>query len=306
MSSIELSSVDLNLLVAFDAIFELRSVTAAAQRLHIGQPAMSAALGRLRILFKDDLFIRLGRDMQPTLTAQAIAPDIASALQQIRLTLQSSQQFNPKISEQSFVIGCSDYISIVVLPALLQICRHSAPSINFRLISYEKNQLRPLLEQNVMAIALGSTFHNLPQHIKEESLMKEQFVGICRKQHPALQDRSMSLGQFTELPHALFTLRQDAVGAVDQALRALNLSRRIILTTPYLLTLSAIIADSETVAAVPSRLAQQLVAQGLVDSFEIPLDLKPWYISMFWSSLSEKSLSYQWLRQTIHQLCEKM
>lgn len=306
MSLIDLSSVDLNLLVAFDAIFELRSVTAAAQRLHIGQPAMSATLGRLRILFKDDLFVRIGRDMQPTATAQAIAPDVASVLQQIRLTLQSSQQFSPGISQQSFVIGCSDYSSIVILPPLLRLCRQSAPGINFRLISYEKNQLGSLLERNAMVIALGSTFHDLPQRIKEESLMKERFVGICRKQHPVLQDKSVSLEQFVEPPHALFTLRQDAVGAVDQALEALNLSRRIILTTPYLLTLSAIVADSETVAAIPSRLAQQLVEQGSVDSFEIPLDLDPWYISMFWSSLSDRSLSCRWLRQTIHQLCEDM
>ena len=84
MKSINLSAIDLNLLVAFEALLEQRSVTKAAEQIHIGQPAMSASLNRLRILFEDELFVRLGRQMQPTLKAQAITPGILAALQQIR------------------------------------------------------------------------------------------------------------------------------------------------------------------------------------------------------------------------------
>ena len=89
MKSIELAQVDLNLLLAFEVLFEERSVTQAAQRLYLGQPAMSAALGRLRTLFNDALFIRVGREMRPTAKAEAIAPGIFAALQQVRQTLQS-------------------------------------------------------------------------------------------------------------------------------------------------------------------------------------------------------------------------
>ena len=101
MKSIDLAAIDLNLLVAFEAMLEQQSVTLAAEQLQIGQPAMSAALNRLRRLFEDELFVRLGRQMQPTLKAQTIAPGLLAALQQIRQAIASSQTFHPATSDRS-------------------------------------------------------------------------------------------------------------------------------------------------------------------------------------------------------------
>ena len=306
MKTIDLSSVDLNLLVAFESIYKTRSVTGAAKQLHVGQPAMSAALSRLRLLFKDDLFVRVGRDMQPTVVAREVAPGVASALEQIRLTLQASQHFDPATAELAFVIGSSDYASVVIIPRLLQICRETAPYVDFRLISYEKDQIDSLLNKNRTTIVLGSSFQNLSQHLREQSLMEERFIGICRKGHPDVFDGNLPLERFVALPHALLTLQHDASGVIDQALDELSEGRRIVLTTPYWLTLPAIIADSDMVAALPFRLARQFAAQGLVDLFEIPLDIKSWSISMVWSELSAQSSSCHWLRQTIRQICKEI
>jgi DNA-binding transcriptional LysR family regulator len=303
MPSIELASIDLNLLVAFEALFDARSVTVAAQRLHIGQPAMSAALGRLRSLLQDDLFIRVGRDMQPTATALEIAPGIASALQQIRLTLQTSQQFDPAISQQAFVLGSFDYDSSVILPPLLQICRRTAPGIDLRLISYEKDQVQTLLEQNLITAAIGTHLPTLSPHLLQQPLMTETFLGICRKGHPAVIDGIMTLEAFVTFPHALFTLRRDDIGVIDQALEQQQLTRRIVLTTPYWLTLPAIIAATDVLAAIPSRLAQQFAAQGWVDMFSIPLELASWEITLVWSRLWDRSPDFRWLRETIQQIC---
>jgi len=156
MGLIDLSSIDLNLLVTFEVLFEERSVTAAAQRLYLGQPAMSAALARLRILFQDELFIRIGREMQPTAKALEISPGISIALQQIRQTLESSQTFDPTTSKHTFAIGSSDYTSYVVLPKLLEVCRQVAPSIDFRLIGFEKDSVGDLLEQREIHVAFVS------------------------------------------------------------------------------------------------------------------------------------------------------
>lgn len=306
MSSIQLAAIDLNLLVAFEALLEAESVTAAAQRIHIGQPAMSAALKRLRLLFEDDLFIRIGREMKPTAKALEIAPGILSALQQIRLTLQSSQQFDPANAQQAFVIGSSDYANTVIAPKLLEICHHSAPGIDLRLISYEKDQVNMLLAQPEIAVIIGSNFQNLSSQTLQLPLMTERFVGICRQGHPALIEGSMSLASFVNLPHALFTLRRDQVGVIDQALARQNLQRRIVLTTPYLLTLPAIVARNETIAAIPSRLAQQFAQQGQVELFELPLQIDPWAISMVWSKRSNQVPAYRWLRQSIEQICQDL
>ncbi len=145
MKSIELAQIDLNLLVAFESLFEERSVTAAAQRLYLGQPAMSAALGRLRTLFGDELFIRVGREMQPTTKAVMIAPGIFSALHQVRQTIKSSQNFEPASDQRDFAVGSTDYTSFVVIPKLMTYCREVAPKLNFRMIGFEKDSVGDLL-----------------------------------------------------------------------------------------------------------------------------------------------------------------
>lgn len=159
----------------------------------------------------------------------------------------------------------------MIIPRLLQVCREIAPSIDFRLVGYEKDQIGSLLRKNRMSVVLGSSFQNLSQHLKEQSLMKKRFIGICRKGHPDVLDGSLSLEKFVDFPHALLTLQHDASGVIDQALDVLHLVRRVILTTPYWLTLPAIIADSNIIAAIPFRLAQQFADQGLVDLFKFRL-----------------------------------
>ena len=126
-----LAAINLNLLVAFEALLEQRSITKAADQLQMGQPAMSAALSRLRVLFEDELFVRLGRQMQPTLKAQTIALGILAALQQIRQTVTPSPAFEPTSSDRTFAIGSSDYSSFVLVPLLLEFSHQAAPSISF-------------------------------------------------------------------------------------------------------------------------------------------------------------------------------
>jgi DNA-binding transcriptional LysR family regulator len=303
MKSINLSSVDLNLLVAFVALFEERSVTLAAQRLHLGQPAMSAALGRLRLLFEDELFIRFGRQMQPTAKALEIAPGISAALQQIQQTIESSQTFEPATSQRAFIIGSSDYTSSIIMPKLLEICHQIAPGINFRLISYEKDNIEMLLEQRAIDVALG-VFQPLPRQTMQVPLMQEHFVGVCRRGHPAISQGTISAETFANLPQALFTLRRDDVGEIDKVLAQHNLQRRVVLAIPYLLVLPGIIAESDLVAAIPSRLAKQFADRGILSIFELPVKTEPWVISMVWSTLSNQDRANCWLREMLQRLCQ--
>ncbi|MBD2495407.1 LysR family transcriptional regulator [Nostoc sp. FACHB-280] len=305
MGLIDLSAVDLNLLVAFEALFEEKSVTAAATRLYLGQPAMSAALGRLRTLFQDDLFIRIGREMQPTAKAVAIAPDIKAALQQIRQTLAASQTFDATTSQNTFTIGSSDYSSYVVMPKLLQVCHQIAPKINFRLIGFAKDSVGELLENQEIDLALG-VFQNPPRQTIQMPLFTEHFVGICRRGHPVISQDAIAPESFANLLHALFTIRQDEVGEIDKVLAQSNLKRRIVLTTPHLLVLPAIISSSDLVAAVPSRLVTSLADEGAVEIFELPIQTQPWMISMLWSRLTDQDQANCWLRQMLKSICEEI
>ncbi|AIE72657.1 MULTISPECIES: LysR family transcriptional regulator [unclassified Synechocystis] len=298
MKSINLAAIDLNLLVAFEALLEQRSVTKAAQQLQMGQPAMSSALKRLRILFEDELFVRLGRQMQPTLKAQAIAPGVLAALQQIRQAVTVNQTFEPSVSNRTFTIGSSDYTSFVVMPPLLGFSLQNAPAINIQMIEFEKDRVGDLLEQGEIDVALG-VFPNPPRQTQWEPIFEEQFVGIARRGHPAVQHGKISIKDFAQLPHALTTLRRDTTGAIDKVLNEQNLERRVAFTTPHMMVLPFAIASSDLVAAIPRRIALHLATICNLTVFELPVKTKPWMVSMLWSTLNDRDEANRWLRDLI-------
>jgi DNA-binding transcriptional LysR family regulator len=305
MKSIDLGAVDLNLLVAFEALYIHQSVTIAAQRIHIGQPAMSAALGRLRSLLADDLFVRVGRDMKPTARAVAIAPQVLAALDTIRATLADLQTFEPASSQKTFTVATSDYFASMILPVLLDLLRHQAPHVNLRLLPVEKASLVNSIENDTFDVAVG-TFANLPPYILQQTLLSEQFIGIARSGHPALKAGAMSLDNFVNFPHALFTLRQDDIGIIDQALAQHDLKRRIALTVPYWFALPSAIASSDLLVAIPSCMATHVIQHYALQAFDIPLNLSSWSISMVWSTLNDQKPENLWLRQTIQHACQSM
>ncbi len=305
MKSIDLSQIDLNLLVAFEALFEERSVTGAAQRLYLGQPAMSAALGRLRMLFGDELLIRVGREMLPTSKAIAIAPGIFAALQQVRQTIQASQDFDPANHRRDFTIGSADYTSFVLLPKLLAHCQTIAPQVNFRMMEFEKDQVGDLLEQGEIDLALG-VFPKPSRQNLGSPVFQEHFVGIARKNHPALRQTPLSLEAFASLSHALVTIRGDATGTVDRLLAKHNLQRRIALTTPHLLVVPSIVASSDLVATIASRAARYFSTIDAIELFEPPLTMPTWTVSMMWSKLADRDAANCWLRETVQAVCTQI
>jgi DNA-binding transcriptional LysR family regulator len=305
MKLIDISQIDLNLLVAFEALFEERSVTGAAQRLYLGQPAMSAALGRLRMLFGDELLIRVGREMQPTSKAIAIAPGILAALQQVRQTLQANQDFDPANHQRDFTIGSADYTSFVMLPPLLAHCQAIAPQVNFRMMEFEKDRVGELLAQGTIDLALGVFPKPAPQTLCLP-LFQEYFVGIARKHHPALRQTPLSLEAFVNLSHVLVTIRGDTTGVVDRMLADHNLQRRIALTTPHLLIVPSIVASSDLVATIASRAARYFSTIDAIELFDLLLTMPTWTVSMMWSKLADRDDANCWLRQTVQAVCAQI
>lgn len=294
MKSIDLSAVDLNLLVAFEALVDTESVTAASQRIHIGQPAMSAALSRLRILFEDELFVRVGRQMRPTTRALELAPIIRQALNYIRQAL-ADPAFDQATTERTFRVGCSDYLVICLAPKFVDYSNHAR--LTWDLVNFDKEHVPSLLEKNVIDLALG-TFQDLPSGISQKSLIEERLVGICRPGHPALSP-NLSVVDYAAMSHALFTLRRDRSGAVDQALAELKLSRKVVLTTSYFLVLPMVIGSTDLVAAIPYHLADSFQRKGIIEVFELPMPIEPWTISMIWSRVVDQDPAHRWLRSIV-------
>ncbi len=294
----DLTRVDLNLLVMFEALWAERSVTKAARRLGLSQPATNDALRRLRLLFRDELFARVGGTMQPSSKALEIAPGLEAALRQLRETLGREIPFDPTSAPTSFVIAATDYNAHVLLPPLTARLRREAPNIDLHVVGYEKGTVGEMLARGEIDLAIG-VFPHPPVDAVRQVLFEERFVGVAHKDHPALSTGGVGLKTFAALPHALVTVRQeDRTGAIDRAMSEHGLTRRVVLTVPYMMTLPAVLAGSDLVCALPERIATRLDAAA-VAVFELPLALAPWTVEMLWNPQSRTDRASAWLRRLI-------
>lgn len=299
MPSMNLARIDLNLLLAFEAMMQVRSVSRAAAMLGLRQPAMSAALGRLRALLGDELFVRTGGEMRPSPKALRLAPGILDALRHLRAALGQEVAFDPAIATDAFTLALTDYGAAVLLPGLARLLAERAPGIDLRVIGYEKDDVGTIVDRGLADLAVG-VFPDPPEGAVVRPLFDEIFVGVARAGHPAL---AAPLGpeDYARLGHVLFTVRRDAVGAVDAALAALGLTRRIAVTLPHVLAMPSTLAVTDLVAAMPARLAGQFHDPRLT-TFPIPLTLMPWRLDMIWNPLARSDQANAWLRSIVEEV----
>ncbi len=197
MPVMDLSTIDLNLLVAFDALMAERSVTRAGKRIGRTQPAMSATLSRLRALFEDDLFIRSPGGLQPTQRASELAEPLSRALAEIGRTLDYTQKFDPASSTQSFTVALSDHPAFVLLPRLVDVLRTQAPGITLRINAFShRDDAVTLLDAGEADLTVGVPSRQAPGgRIISRPLFQERFVCVLRRGHP-MAARSLDLETF--------------------------------------------------------------------------------------------------------------
>ena len=230
MTSIDhanLSRLDLNLLVAFDALLTERSVTRAAARVGLGQSAMSHNLGRLRALFGDELLTRGAEGMRPTPRALALADPVRVTLAQIQAAVLQREAFDPSTAERSFRVGLADSIEVAVIPGLLARLRAVAPAVSLRLRSIERSSILEDLDTGKLDLGIG-VFDQGQVHHKRRALYSDSFLCLF---NPAQLNFSVpiSVEDYLSVPHVLASLTDDAHGAVDEALAKRKLKRTIAL-----------------------------------------------------------------------------
>ena len=293
----DLQRIDLNLMVAFEALVAERSVSAAATRLGVSQPAMSNALARLRSLFDDELFVRSGRAMLPTVRATQLEAQVARALAELRAALEPQSPFNPRTSRRVFNVSGGDYATMVILPDLAACLAAEAPLIDLRFRFVEKDAAIDLLDNDTLDLALG-VFANPPKRLGLQTLFDEHFVSVARRDHPGLGD-GMTLDAFAALPHLLVTERGDATGAVDEALARLGLERRVAMTVPHVLVVPSVLPSNDMIATVGARAARLFARAAPLVVYETPIAMPPWRMSMLWSRQKAGDPGLAWLRQIL-------
>ncbi|GJI88932.1 LysR family transcriptional regulator [Duganella hordei] len=302
----DLHGIDLNLLVAFDALICERNVTRAGVRIGRTQPAMSAALARLRLLLKDELFVRSAAGLQPTPRALELAAPLGEALASIQRTLDFTQDFDPSRSTVRFTLGLSDHPAFVMLPALQKRLAQLAPGITLRIKSFSaREDAVSLLDAGEVDAAVGVPGGATPR-IPTMPLFEERFVCVMRKGHPLAKKR-MSLKGFLACQHLLVSPEGDGVGHVDVRLAQLGHKRDIAITLPQMYAAPAIVAHSDLLATLMEGVVQASGLRGKLAVLPLPqLDLAPVPFVLHWHRRNDAHPAQRWLRGQVALACGQL
>ncbi|GLK69356.1 LysR family transcriptional regulator [Hansschlegelia plantiphila] len=295
-----LGKLDLNLLVAFDALMTERSVTRAAARVGLGQSAMSHALARLRTVFGDELLIRGPDGMRPTPKALALSAPIRAALAQIEAAVRPERTFDPATEDRTFTIGLPDSVEVLLAPKLVAHLQTVAPGI--RLLLRTMDRIRILEDLDAARTDLGiGVFDEGQTHHKRRILHKENYLCIF---NPRLvgAEPPITLADYLRLPHVLTSLVESQHGVVDDALAKIGEKRTIALTSPRFTAVPFVVLQAPVIATMHSKVARYFAeAMGLTLS-PAPVILPDVAVSMLWHSSYDSDPAHQWLRETVRAL----
>lgn len=297
-----LRNIDINLVLALDALLSERSVTRAAKRIGLSQPAMSHALAKLRELLDDPLLIRMGRSMVLSERAETLRRQVDEVMSGLDRLFATRPLFEPHTSKQQLTIAATDYVQFVLLPALDRLLALEAPAISL--------VVRPLLLASVfeelrageldIAIGLVPTA-TLPELIHAAELFRDRFVGLAHRDHPALAEAAGKLdaAEYAALTHIVVSPRGVPGGFVDDALAELDLQRRVAITVPHFLVVPHMVAQSNHVALLAERVAQPFTRLLPLKLFSPPIAAEPVAIGMMWHRRTHDDAARSWLRDAI-------
>jgi DNA-binding transcriptional LysR family regulator len=258
---IDLSGIDLNLLVLFEAVMTERHVARAAARLHLSPSAISHGLGRLRRLLHDPLFLKHPKGVVPTDRAHQLAEPIADILRRVRLVVGSADGFDARRSTRRFTIGGSDAVLAVVLPPIITALVELGPKVDLSTRSTLPQSAIEDLEARKADLVVGPAVEVPPRFVSAR-LYDEEFAIALRAGHPL--GRRLSLARYCAASHVMVSMTGDPHGNVDVELKKLGRKRRIAATVPNFLLALALVAESDLVAAVPRQAAAHARRLGVV------------------------------------------
>jgi DNA-binding transcriptional LysR family regulator len=294
-----LASFDLNLLVAFDALMDERNVTRAGQKIGLSQPAMSAVLKRLRTVTQDDLFERSGDGMRPTARAVELAEPIRQALQQIQATLDPGP-FDPTLAKRTFRIATNDLGAALILPPLCEKLKSWSDGINFEFLYVEGDRAIELLQSGNADVAMGP-YNNKYDQLHSALLYEAPFACALRNDHP-LANETMTLETFARTPQIVVSQRGDPAPTIDDLLAKAGLKRRIAFTMPHYLAVPFLLARTDLIAVIPTKLVERFGATEKIRIADAPFSRLTIQTTLLWTHGANNNSANKWLRDEIIKL----
>lgn len=295
----DIRNVDLNLLKALDVLLDERSVTRAANKLALTQPAVSGILTRLRDSFDDPLFVRTQRGIIPTPRALELAGPVKRVLEDIGTILQPTS-FEPITATKTISIAATDYALQTIIVPFLSALRQCAPNIRIIVRLIEDDGIQSQLENGEVDIAL-MTPDTTPPELHARRLFDEQYVCVLRQDHPDAGIDKISLDRFCELDHAIVSYVGGSFrGITDLELAKIGRERRVILSISSFLVLTDILRTTDLIAVVPKRLVANNEHLRLI---EPPLVIPGFTKLAVWHERTHHDVAHQWVRSLLLQVC---
>jgi DNA-binding transcriptional LysR family regulator len=295
-------SLDLNLLLAFESLMIEGNVTRAARRSGLSQPAMSNALARLRRAFDDPLLVRTPEGMKPTPVAQGLIVPVRAALDGLRAVLEEKPAFDAALSHRTFRLLANDYAEIVLLAPMIKELRAEASGITLR-VDRPRSLFQPpasssLADSFDLAIGFFPDALSLETNLRSELLWEENNVCIARHAHPSIRGK-LSLKQYVSASHVAVFYKSEGTGIIDSLLEQKGYSRRTVILVPHFASVGFMVGTSDLIATVPERLALEFVQHLNLQVLPVPVVIPPFRTMMLWHERSHTDPAHIWLRSLV-------
>ena len=301
MQKVNLSRVDLNLFVVFDAIYREGNLTRAADTLHLSQPAVSHALGRLRERFADPLFERSGKGVSPTPLAKAIIGRVRVALQDLESTLTEGLAFDPAQASRVFTLAARDVTEATALPLLMARLRQQAPGIQLRSVRIARRDMESALSAGQIDFA-ADVLLPVSADIEHQSIGEEGLVVVMRADHP-LAAAEWSLAAYLQAQHVLVSSRAEGPGVEDFALSRLGKTRQLALRCQHYYAAMQVVRGTDLLLTLPGSFARDMARQQ--PGYQVrplPLTLAPLEMHLYWHKKASRDPAVMWLKEQMSQL----
>lgn len=292
----DLNKVDLNLFVVLDSIYSESSLSGAAKRLYVTQPAISASLARLRDVFDDPLFIRSGRRMVPTPTTESIIGQVRDALSLMRTSIDKSYHFVPEKEQKTVRLSMNDLTENWILAKLYKVLEKDAPNMTLQILQLNRREALKSLSAGQLDLVLDAPVMTSDQ-LGHVPLLEGRYICVVREGHPILNEE-LTLEKYLDLPHIHISSRRTGSGYVDYALEKLNVKRRVVVRSQHYLTVPQLVTQTDLVATLPSSYANIPGTRTL----ELPFELEPQGTHLYWHHTRDSDPAIQWLKSIIMSL----
>lgn len=290
-------TLDLNLLVVFDAVAQSRSATRAAAALNMTQPAISHALARLRHALRDDLFVRTPDGMEPTPFAERLAGPVRTALQSLNLALDDATAFDPTTSERSFAIAVDNPAALILAAPLAVAVATEAPGVSLDVRPSGTLDLSERLDRGERDLALGGLAAT-GERFSDLRLFDYGFAALVRRGHPAAIDGTLTIEALGAHPHLSLSSTGEETAFLDAELARHGLVRRVALRGP-LLAAAAVLAQSDMIAVMGERGAREFARVAPLEVLRLPFASPRLVTAMLWHRRMEDVPAHRWLRSVV-------